>query len=135
LRAAGLRFRPTPEQPPVVLRLPVVARAAAAGPQDLIITAVKAHALPAIAEDIAAALAVIPNADVSWDDWSRIGMTTWRASGGSAEGLAAWKAWSAKSSKHSDAACEQRWRHWFRSPPTRLGFASLYRLARQANPL
>jgi len=57
LRAAGLRFRPTPEQPPVVLRLPVVARAAAAGPQDLIITAVKAHALPAIAEDIAAALA------------------------------------------------------------------------------
>ena len=86
-------------------------------------------------EDIAAALAVIPNADVSWDDWSRVGMTTWRASGGSAEGLSAWKAWSAKSSKHSDAACEQRWRHWFRSPPTRLGFASLYRLARQANPL
>ena len=78
---------------------------------------------------------MIPNADVSWDDWSRVGMTTWRASGGSAEGLAAWKAWSAKSSKHSDAACEQRWRHWFRSPPTRLGFASLYRLARQANPL
>ena len=86
-------------------------------------------------EDIAAALAVIPNADVSWDDWSRIGMTTWRASGGSAEGLSAWKAWSAKSSKHSDAACDERWRHWFRSPPTRLGFASLYRLARQANPL
>jgi hypothetical protein len=89
----------------------------------------------ASAEDIAAALAQIPNTDLPWDEWSRIGMAAWRASGGSAAGLDAWTAWSAKSAKHQDAACQERWQHWFRSPPDRIGFASLYRLARQANPL
>jgi hypothetical protein len=86
-------------------------------------------------EDIAAALAQIPNPDLPWDEWSRIGMAAWRASAGSAAGLAAWTAWSAKSRKHSDAACQERWQHWFRSPPDRIGFASLYTLARRANPL
>lgn len=86
-------------------------------------------------EDIAAALAQIPNPELSWDEWSRIGMAAWRASAGSAAGLAAWTAWSAKSRKHSDAACQERWQHWFRSPPDRIGYASLYTLARRANPL
>ena len=66
-------------------------------------------------EDIAAALDQIANADVTWDEWSRVGMAAWRASGGSPDGLTAWKAWSAKSRKHSDAACEERWTHWFRT--------------------
>lgn len=86
-------------------------------------------------EDIASALAQIPNPDLPWDEWSRIGMAVWRASAGSAAGLAAWTAWSAKSSKHNDAACQERWQHWFRSPPDRIGYASLYTLARRANPL
>jgi hypothetical protein len=86
-------------------------------------------------EDVAAALAQIPNADLPWEEWSRIGMAAWRASGGSEAGLAAWQAWSAKAAKHDDAACQERWQHWFRSPPDRIGFASLYSLARQANPL
>lgn len=86
-------------------------------------------------EDIAAALAAIPNADLPWDEWSRVGMAAFRASGGSAEALAAWSAWSAKSRKHVDGACAERWAHWRRSPPSRLGFGTLYHLARQANPL
>jgi hypothetical protein len=86
-------------------------------------------------EDIAAALAQIPNPDLPWGEWSRIGMAAWRASAGSAAGLAAWTAWSAKSRKHSDAACQERWQHWFRSPPDRIGYASLYTVARRANPL
>lgn len=85
--------------------------------------------------DIASALAQIPNPDLPWDEWSRIGMAVWRASAGNAAGLAAWTAWSAKSAKHQDDACQERWQHWFRSPPDRIGFASLYRLARLANPL
>ncbi len=89
----------------------------------------------AVPEDISAALGQIPNADLPWEEWSRIGMAAWRASGGGEAGLKAWAAWSAKSAKHSDAACEERWQHWYRSPPDRIGFASLYRLARQANPL
>jgi hypothetical protein len=86
-------------------------------------------------EDIAAALAGIPNPDLPWEEWSRIGMAVWRASAGSPEGLAAWRAWSAKSGKHRDAACDERWRHWFRSPPGRIGFGSLHHMAQQANPL
>ncbi len=86
-------------------------------------------------EDIASALLQIPNPDLPWDEWSRIGMAAWRASGGSEAGLKEFIRWSAKSGKHRDAACEERWRHWFRSPPARIGFASLHRLARMANPL
>ncbi len=86
-------------------------------------------------ENITAALAQIPNADVAWDDWSRIGMAVWRASGGSGGGLAAWSRWSAKSRKHIDGACEERWQHWFQSPPSRIGFGTLYHLARAQNPL
>jgi hypothetical protein len=86
-------------------------------------------------EDVRSALAAIPNEDRSWDEWSRIGMAAWRASGGAQEAFAAWKAWSAKSRKHSDEACDERWRHWFRSPPTLLGFGTLHHLAQQAKPL
>ncbi|MCA3310734.1 MAG: AAA family ATPase [Roseomonas sp.] len=89
----------------------------------------------AAAADIVAALAQIPNADLPWDEWSKIGMAVWRASSASAEGLAAWAAWSAKSAKHQEAACLERWHHWFRYPPDRIGYASLYHLARMANPL
>lgn len=76
-------------------------------------------------ENITAALAQIPNGDVAWEDWSRIGMAVWRASTGSSDGLAAWIGWSAKSRKHIDGACEERWQHWFQSPPSRIGFGTL----------
>ena len=42
-------------------------------------------------EDIASALAQIPNADLPWEEWSRVGMAVWRASGGSEAGLEAWQ--------------------------------------------
>lgn len=86
-------------------------------------------------EAIQAALDVIPNLRGDWEWWGcRIGMAVWRASGGSAEGLAAWIAWSARNPIHDDAACHERWEHWFRSPPTRIGYGSLVYEARQATP-
>ncbi len=84
---------------------------------------------------IRAALAVIPNTDRNWDWWSKIGMAAWRSSTGSPEGLEAWQAWSGKHECYDPAACEERWQHWFRSPPTKIGFGTLYHLARQARPL
>lgn len=80
--------------------------------------------------DIAAALATIPNAELHWDDWNRMGMAVWRASGGSPEGLAAWEEWSAKSPKHSGAACADRWAHYATSPPQKLGAGTIFFLAR-----
>lgn len=85
---------------------------------------------------IRAALHQIPNPSRNWDEWSRIGMATWRSSGGSPDGFEAWCKWSAKLSEiHDEAACEERWSHWGRSPPTKLGFGTLYYEARRINPL
>jgi hypothetical protein len=81
--------------------------------------------------DVAAALLAIPNAEAHWDDWNRMGMATWRATGGSAEGLAAWEAWSAKSSKHDGNACADRWRHFGTSPPNLIGAGTIFMLARR----
>ena len=80
---------------------------------------------------IAAALAVIPNDDLSWDDWNRIGMATWRATGGSDDGLAAFDAWSRKSNKYDADATAERWRHYFRSPPDEIGAGTLFHEADQ----
>jgi putative DNA primase/helicase len=84
---------------------------------------------------IAAALAVIPCDDPSFDDFNRVGMATWRASGGSEAGFAAFDSWSAKSKTNYDAAkTAARWEHYFASPPTGIGFGTLCYLADQASP-
>jgi AAA domain/Primase C terminal 2 (PriCT-2) len=83
---------------------------------------------------IAAALAVIPNDDLPWDEWNRIGMATWRASGGSAHGFVAFDHWSKKSDKYDAATTSERWNSYHRSPPTEIGFGTLDYLASAANP-
>ncbi|MGA9865020.1 MAG: AAA family ATPase [Acetobacteraceae bacterium] len=82
--------------------------------------------------DVASALAAIHNDNVDWDAWNRLGMATFAASGGSAQGLAAWGVWSAKSAKHQSGACEVRWDHYGTSPPTSLGAGTIFYLAREA---
>lgn len=84
--------------------------------------------------DIAAALAVIPNKDLPWDEWNKVGMATWRASGGSELGFAAFAAWSEKSGKHSLAETRARWGHYSSSPPTEIGAGTLFWLAKQHRP-
>lgn len=85
--------------------------------------------------DVRAALRVIPNDDLPYDDWVRTGIAAFAASGGTGEGFEAWQSWSAKSGKHQDAECLRVWRSIERSPPKRIGFGSLCYLARSANPL
>jgi len=85
------------------------------------------------AERIAAALAVIPNNE-DWDGWNAIGMATWRATGGSAEGFAAFDAWSRKSPKHDAEKTAKKWAAYFRSPPTHIGAGTIFYLADQAEP-
>jgi len=82
----------------------------------------------------AAALSVIPNNDLEWVDWNRIGMAAWAATGGSEIGRKAFAEWSAKSKKNDPAATEARWQHYRTSPPTKLGFGTLVYLARQHSP-
>ena len=83
---------------------------------------------------VASALSVIPNDNLSWADWNRIGMATWAATGGSEVGREAFAEWSAKASKNDPDATESRWQHYKTSPPTRIGFGTLVYLARKHSP-
>ena len=83
---------------------------------------------------VAAAMAVIPNDDVDWENWNRVAMACWRATGGSEEGFAAFDAWSQKSGKYNAKTTRQRWEGFSRSPPDRIGFGTLWWLAMEADP-
>src|SRR5262249_55599702 len=84
--------------------------------------------------DVVAALAVIPYRDVHWDDWNRMGLATFAATGGSASGFAAFSAWSQKSRKFDADNTRRRWDHYYTSPPDSIGAGSLFYWARQARP-
>ncbi len=83
---------------------------------------------------VVAALAVIPNNDLGWDEWNRIGMATWRATAGSEDGLAAFDRWSHKSMKYDCEITRERWEAYFASPPTEIGARSLFYLATETMP-
>jgi predicted P-loop ATPase len=85
-------------------------------------------------ELVAAALAAIPNDDLGWSEWNRIGMATWRATKGSEDGLTAFLGWSSKSQKHNADTTRERWRHFASSPPTALGAGTLFYEAKEADP-
>src|SRR5262249_39796253 len=85
-------------------------------------------------EIIAAALAVIPNDDVDWENWNRVAMACWRATAGSEEGFAAFDGWSNKSGKYNAKTTRERWEGFSRSPPTSIGAGSILWLANEADP-
>src|SRR5262249_4324963 len=84
-------------------------------------------------ELIAAALAVIPNA-MDWDGWNNVGMATWRATSGAAEGFNAFDAWSKKNpQKYNAHTTAERSAAYFGCPPTRIGAGTILYLADQAS--
>jgi hypothetical protein len=86
-------------------------------------------------EDVASAVEMIPNDNLSWDEWNRIGMATWRATGGSAEGFVAFDRWSAKCpQKYDPEETRFRWDHFYHSPPESIGAGTLFYEAQQAVP-
>jgi putative DNA primase/helicase len=83
-------------------------------------------------EDIEAALAVIPGTD-DRAEWIDTGLAVFAASGGSEQGLAAYDAWSRKAPTKYGGV-ERAWASFAGSPPTRIGFGTLFHKARQADP-
>jgi putative DNA primase/helicase len=83
---------------------------------------------------VAAALEVIPNDDVGWDEWTRIGLAIWAATSGSDEGFDTFDHWSSKSGKYNSQRTRKRWREFHRSPPDRIGAGTLIHLASEADP-
>jgi hypothetical protein len=102
---------------------------------DLVDAAHVAGAPEADIARIAAALDKIPNAGPpDWEWWNKVGMALWVASGGSDGGLVLWVAWSARNPEHDrkDSA-EERWKHYRKSPPTKIGAGSLFHMADEAD--
>jgi hypothetical protein len=87
------------------------------------------------AAEIAAALAVIPNPELDWEEWNRIGMAAWRATGGSQEGFQAFNDWSSKAGKYNAELTRKRWADYGGSPPTIIGAGTIFWLADKADPL
>lgn len=83
--------------------------------------------------DVRAAIEAIPNGDVGWDDYNRILMAIWSASGGSDAGSRLAHAWATKSSKYRLEDVDSRWQHYATSPPTEIGYGSLWYEAQKAN--
>ena len=82
---------------------------------------------------LAAAMVVIPNDDVSQQEYNKVGMACFAAFGGSEEGFAAFDAWARKSKKFHGGTVE-RWRHYFKSPPTKIGAGSIIHWANRTSP-
>lgn len=68
-------------------------------------------------ERFADAIDWVPNPDLPWHPWNRLGMSIHRATGGSEFGCRLFHKLSAKSSKYNAKATDGRWRHYHRSPP------------------
>ena len=78
--------------------------------------------------DFASAVAAIPNADESWDDWVRVGLAIFAASGGLKEGFDAFDTWSRRSTKYDAEFTISAWRGF---KPKRIGGGTLVHLARK----
>jgi hypothetical protein len=87
--------------------------------------------LTAPLSELKAAMAVIPNTDLDWNAWNRIGMALWVASSG--RGFDAFDAWSRKSGKYDAETTRARWEHYGTSPPQRIGAGTIFHLATEAD--
>src|SRR5208337_791305 len=83
---------------------------------------------------LAAAMEAIPNDSDSWDDWNRIGMALFAATGGSDEGLELFHKWSQKWPGYNDKDTDDKWQTLHRSPPNRIGAGTIIRMADKTAP-
>jgi hypothetical protein len=86
------------------------------------------------AEELANAAKLIPNSDLTWDRWNRIGMAFYDASHASVDGLDAFHAWSEKDDRYDADTVDARWSHWHSSPPSDLSAGTLLHEVRKAEP-
>lgn len=83
---------------------------------------------------IAAAMAVVPNNDVSQQEYNNKGMAIWVATlDDRACGFQIFDAWARKSKKYHGGTVA-RWKHYFKSPPSKIGAGSIIRWANEAQP-
>ena len=76
-------------------------------------------------EDLADCVQHLPNPTKGWEFYNKMLMAIWRLSEGSEEGKQLALTWSRKNAKHEDKEIDERWAHYFKSPPRRVAFGTL----------
>jgi hypothetical protein len=89
---------------------------------------------PASPDQIAAAVRAIPNNDLTWEGWNRLGMAIYAASDGEDWGFNIFDELSQRSTKYDATRTVARWEHYHRSPPNQLSAGTLFYEADQAEP-
>jgi hypothetical protein len=74
----------------------------------------------------------IPNPNLDFWQWNRVGMAIFAATKGSSTGLKLFHEFSGKSAKYQPRAVENRWKNYRKFPPNRIGIGSLVYFARLA---
>jgi len=84
---------------------------------------------------VAAAVATIPNPDLNWNDWNRINLAIYGATGGSDAGFEICDNFAQKSAKKYDQGrTRARWNEIRGCPPDRIGAGTLFYLADEIDP-
>jgi AAA domain/Bifunctional DNA primase/polymerase, N-terminal/Primase C terminal 2 (PriCT-2) len=79
-----------------------------------------------------ALLAKIPSAGLGWDEWNNVGIEIYASCKGADYGLDAWERWLKTDPVYATQAtgCEDAWKRFHNSPPTRTGAGALINKAR-----
>jgi hypothetical protein len=80
-------------------------------------------------EEVAEALSYVPNADLAYDDWLRIGFAIHNGLG--SEGLPLWLEWSAQSEKDNPRETRRTWQGFSDDRETKVTIGTLFYLARE----
>jgi Primase C terminal 2 (PriCT-2)/Bifunctional DNA primase/polymerase, N-terminal len=83
--------------------------------------------------ELTLAMAMLPP-DHDWETWNRTAMALFAATGGSAEGLKLFDAWSQRSSMYDAAGVVAKWEALDGCPPTVIGAGSIFHWAEEAVP-
>jgi Primase C terminal 2 (PriCT-2)/Bifunctional DNA primase/polymerase, N-terminal len=84
--------------------------------------------------ELAAAVEAIPNNIPGWEDWNRVMMAIWAATGGNEEGFEIADRWCAKWEGYDANETRRRWKAISKSPPNRIGAGTIYHMADEASP-
>jgi Bifunctional DNA primase/polymerase, N-terminal/Primase C terminal 2 (PriCT-2) len=76
-------------------------------------------------DEIELALSMIPSTNLDFEQWNRIGMAVYGASGGSKEGRDLFVAWSSRAPVFDLHRNLERWSHYHDSPPKWVGIQTL----------
>jgi hypothetical protein len=91
--------------------------------------------LEAALKELPNPLPVLEELQGGWEDWNKIVMAIYAATGGMSVGLRLTKEWSAKNEvRYDEANTEEKWRKLSQTPPMNIGAGFIFKLLWKINP-